>query len=218
VLGTLFSTCRKFGGYRGQRLAVLLEPKARKAILDIVAHAMEHAPHLFPDRIGPLIVMQFRQRDLLNHARPLMQKQIEIESAAGLKLEPAEETFAISEKFNVAYKKLFPDMYKRVQERLTDKTLVEEVLIEVFSDFLSRWGTDWSQVEDYHRTDLEARCDAAIAKRNGAPLTGFVRVGPLTSENFKISKLPEEILHSVEQELRLRQQSEEVAIPHAAAF
>jgi hypothetical protein len=218
VLGGLFSIVRNSPRRRGQRLAILLEPKARKAILDIIAHAMEHAPHLFPDRVGPLIVMQFRQRELLKHARPLMLEQIEMESAAGLKLEAAEESFVVAEKFNAPYKALFPDIYKRVQEGLTNKTLVEEALIEIFTEFLSQWGTDWSQVEDYHRTELEALCDAAVATRNRAPLTGFVRVGPLSSDNFKITKLPEEILHCVEQELRLRQRPKEAAIPHAAAF
>src|SRR5262249_22370267 len=94
LLGTLSGALRALGA--GEHVQTLMEPKARKAILDIIAHTMEHAPWMFPEFVAPLIVMHLRQVELLNHGRPLMLKQIEVEIAEGTKYEFAANSFVAS--------------------------------------------------------------------------------------------------------------------------
>jgi radical SAM superfamily enzyme YgiQ (UPF0313 family) len=199
------------------RALTILEPKARKAILRVIRRAMEHAPWMFPDTLGPLIIMQLRQVELLRQGRPAMLRQIEIESAPGFELKLAESAEVIPENFPAAYKKLFPDVYNRVVEGLQDKNRVEEVLIEIFTQFVMRWGATLDELQEYQISDVEATCDAVIAEENRHPRTGLVTLGPAVSGDFRKTKLPEEVLHSVEQELRLRPGREEAAYAHVGA-
>jgi hypothetical protein len=199
------------------RALSVLEPKARKAILRVIRRAMEHAPWMFPDTLGPLIIMQLRQVELLRQGRLAMLRQIEMESAPGFQLRLAESAEVIPENFPAAYKKLFPDVYNRVMEGLQDKNRVEEVLIEIFTQFVMRWGATLEELQEYHISDVEATCDAVIAEDNRHPDKGLVTLGPAVSGDFRKTKLPEEVLHSVEQELRLRPGREEGAYAHVGA-
>jgi hypothetical protein len=81
---------------------------------------------------------------------------------------------------------------------------VEEALIEIFTQFVMRWGATLDELAEYHVSDMEATCDAVIAEENRHPHTALVTLGPAVSGDFRKTKLPEEVLHSVEQELRLR--------------
>jgi radical SAM superfamily enzyme YgiQ (UPF0313 family) len=200
---------------RNRRSMTALEPKARKAIARVIRCTMENAPWMFPEVIGPLIIMQIRQVELLKQGRPLMVKQIEAEGAPGYQLRYAESSFVIPDEFAAAYKKVFPDIFNRVQEKLNNKARVEEVLISTFTQFISRWGVELDRLEDFHIEDLEATCDAAVAEDNHHSHKGLVMLGPGATSDFRKSKLPEEILHSVEQELRLRPGREDETLAHA---
>ena len=197
---------------------LMLEPKARKAILSVVEHAVKHAPWMFPEVITPLIIMQLRQVELLRQGRPAMVRQIELESSSGYQLQFAQSVELIPPSFVASYKKIFPEVYQRVTEKLADKTRVEEALIEVFTQFLSRWGTALNQLEEYHLAELETVCDNVISEENRHPRSGLVTLGPPSSTDFRKTKLPEEILHSVEQELRLRPERQDEVIAHAGAY
>jgi radical SAM superfamily enzyme YgiQ (UPF0313 family) len=197
-----------------RRSLTALEPKARKAVARVVRHSMEHAPWMFPELIGPLIIMQLRQVELLRQGRPLMLKQIELESSPGYQIKLAESSFVIPDEFTAVYKRVFPDIYNRVLEKLNTKSRVEEVLIEIFTQFVSRWSANLDRIEDYHLADLEVTCDAVIAEDNKHAHSGLVTLGPGTAGDFRKTKLPEEILHNVEQELRLRPGREDQELAH----
>ncbi|HLI86474.1 MAG TPA: radical SAM protein [Bryobacteraceae bacterium] len=214
LLETLYRLAKARPQARTRALSVL-EPKARKAILRVIRCAMEHAPWMFPETLGPLIIMQLRQVELLRQGRPAMLRQIELESAPGFQLTLAESAEVIPENFPEAYKKLFPDVYQRVVEGLRDKNRIEEVLIEIFTQFVMRWGASLNALEEYHISDIEATCDAVLAEENSHPHTGLVTLGPPPSADFRKTKLPEEVLHSVEQELRLRPGRQEATYAHA---
>jgi len=92
---------------------------------------------------------------------------------------------------------------------------VEEVLIAIFTQFISRWGVQLDRLEDYHVEDLEATCDAVVSEDNRHAHKGLVMLGPGVDGDFRKTKLPEEILHSVEQELRLRPGREDETLAHA---
>jgi PHP family Zn ribbon phosphoesterase len=170
---------------------------------------------MFPEVIGPLIIMQIRQVELLKQGRPLMLKQIELESAPGYELKPAEASFVVPDAFAAAYKKVFPGIFTRVQQTLNNKARVEEVLIAIFKQFIERWGVQLERLEDYHVEDLDVMCDAAVAEDNRHSHTGLVMLGPGVDGDFRRTKLPEEILHSVEQELRLRPGRADETFAHA---
>ena len=188
----------------------LLQPEVRKAVFGIIDTTMKTAPWMFPGTIAPLIFMQLRQAELLKQARPTMLKQIELESTPDYVLHFAENAIVVPEKFNLAFKRVFPEIYSRVQQELTDKSRTEEVLIEIFTAFLMRWGGDFDKLEDHHRNDLDAMCGERIEESNRVRHTGLITLGSLatlgstSTADFRKNKLPEEILHSVEQELRLR--------------
>jgi radical SAM superfamily enzyme YgiQ (UPF0313 family) len=214
LLGGVYQLLRLSDNRRG---LTALEPKARKAILGVIRHTMKHAPWMFPDTLGPLLIMQLRQVELLRQGRPLMIKQIEEESSPNFHLELADSMEVIPENFPAAYKKIFPDIYQRVMVNLIDKSRAEEVLIEIFTQFVSRWSSTLDQFQDYHVADLEATCDAVVAEENHHPQKGLVTLGPPLSADFRKSKLPEEVLHSVEQELRMRPSREDEVLAHAGA-
>lgn len=199
---------------RGRGL-MLFEKKARRAILRVIEAAVEHTPWMFPEVIGPLIVMQLRQVELLRQGRPAMVRQIELESSPAYQLTFAESSVIIPEGFAPSYKKVFPEIYERVQKGLVNQTRIEETLIEIFTQFLSRWGAQLDNMQDYHQADLESTCDAVIAEENRHPHTGLVMLGPPSTNDFRKSKLPDEVLHSVEQELRLRPGREDTELAHA---
>jgi hypothetical protein len=194
-----------------------LEPKARKAILRVIQYSVNHTPWMFPETLTPLIIMQLRQVELLRQGRPAMIRQIELESSPDFQLVYAESSFVIPETFAAAYKKIFPEIHARVEKALANKTRVEEALIDIFTQFLSRWGASVERLEDYHLADLESTCDAVIADENRHPHTGLVMLGPPANADWRKSKLPEEILHSVEQELRMRPGREDETLAHVGA-
>jgi len=199
------------------RALTILDPKARKAIARVIRHTMDHASWMWPEIIGPLIIMQLRQVELLRQSRPAMLKQIELESAPGYQLKFAESFVVISEEFKNSYKKVFPGIYERTERGLSDPNRLEEILIRIFTDFLSRWGANLMRFEDHHIADLEATCDSVVAEDNRHSHRGLVMLSPPSTNDFRISKLPEEILHSVEQELRLRPGREDATLAHVGA-
>ena len=89
------------------------------------------------------------------------------------------------------------------QRELADKDRLEEVLIEIFAEFIQRWGTEFGEFQEHHLMDLNATCTELIAGSNRRPVSNLVHLAPPATDDFKKNKLPEEILHSVEQELRL---------------
>src|SRR5262249_16834635 len=155
LLGGLRQMLRLLPARNGRSLSAL-EPKARKAIARVIRCAMDNAPWMFPEVIGPLIIMQIRQVELLKQGRPLSLNQIGIESSPGYELKPAVPSFVIPDAFAAAYKKVFPDIFTRVQGTLNNKARVEEVLIGIFTQFVERWGVQLEQLESYHIEDLEA--------------------------------------------------------------
>jgi radical SAM superfamily enzyme YgiQ (UPF0313 family) len=215
LLGLLHSVAKK-----RPMAAVALSPKGRRTLLDVLQHCMDHAPWMFPDTIGPILALQCRQLELLRQARPRLLAEIEKESAPGYQPPLVESPICIPVAFWGPYMKVFPDIYERVEKGLNDRNRIEEILIQVFTQFLTRWGTGLEDLEDYHLEDLYATCDTLVSEDNRHPHKGLVTLSPRPTADFRRSKLPDEILHSVEQELRLKPRLEEVEsnAVHAGAF
>ena len=95
-----------------------------------------------------------------------------------------------------------------------DKTRTDEALIEIFTDFIVRWGQTFEtkaegvgerseQLEDFHRTFLFEIADRTIAKENST-ISGKAAFREQSQEmpDIKKNQITDEILKAVEQELR----------------
>ncbi|MBI1927575.1 radical SAM protein [Candidatus Poribacteria bacterium] len=184
----------------------VLEDEARYPVFSIIQHTREHAPFMLP-RVIRIIFMHLRQVSLLERVRVAIPKQIELESSPDFKPEFAQISFVLPESFKEPYKKIFPDIYTRVYQGLTDKSQVEESLIEIFTDFLTRWGNTFEQFEDYHQDYLDEICADVIAKGKGVFQIATLTQGDEEIPDIRKTKLADEILHCVEQEMRVHAES-----------
>ena len=112
----------------------------------------------------------------------------------------------VPDSFKKDYKKVFPEIYQRIYQALLDKNLADVAVVEVFADFLTRWGKTFEHFEEHHRVFLLEIADRTIAQKNGA-----IKEKPFHSKNQdkpdakRFSRLSQEVLKHVEQELRVSQ-------------
>jgi hypothetical protein len=86
------------------------------------------------------------------------------------------------------------------------------VLVEVFCDFLTRWGPTFERLEDHHQVQLLELCDRTIAKENGAsyepetePLKPWVQPEDASINrivDFKLRRMATDVLRCVDDEFR----------------
>jgi hypothetical protein len=88
-------------------------------------------------------------------------------------------------------------------DNLTDQSQLPEALIEVFTDFLTRWGDGFTRMEDHHHVALVEIADRTIAQRNGEHTSRPVRFGEGVYDAKQLmNQLRIEVLKSVERNLR----------------
>lgn len=175
---------------------------ARNAIFDIIRHTVRNAPFML-DKVMKLIVLQYGEWVVLQPYLQLVYDQIEAEKSGEFVPKIAQGVILVPERFKKPYKEIFPEIHKRVYLGLKDKTCVGEALIEVFTDFIIRWGRTFEQFEEYHKIFLQEIADRTIAKENSAYDD---TVAPIQSSeevpDVKKTRLADEILKHVEQKLR----------------
>lgn len=140
-----------------------------------------------------------------------LQSELEHLSIHGL---PSLETtyFSVPEGFREPYKAIFPVVYDHVHKSLQDKSRKEIVLVDVFHDFLTRWGSGFELFEDYLQIQLMEICDQRIALENGSskevdaiPLAPWVRIETGTAyriSNPELKRTADDVLRCVEDEFR----------------
>jgi hypothetical protein len=150
------------------------------------------------------------------HILPTMVQEIdaEIQRIAAEGLMPLEPTvFTVPESFRPAYHEIFPELYAHVYRGLRDKSRTDVALVEVISDFLTRCGPTFGQMESNHRVFLHELCDRTIAKENvgalgaqegGQVTAGAVQTGPTDEPlpDIERRRLAEAVLRHVERDLR----------------
>jgi len=183
-------------------LSSIDDEEARGYIRDMLEYALQHAPSMLEKVMG-LIIRQYGSASSLPVLREVVNQQIEIEASSGLLKIPQVE-FLVPDSFKEPYKEIFPEIYKYVYLNLKDKTRTDEALIEVFTDFLLRWGQTFEKFSDYHRTFLFEIADRTIAKRNRIIDDQSAAIEQSQEEILDIQKtrLGDEIIKYVEQELR----------------
>ena len=177
-----------------------LPTEARRAISGMFFHTLQHAPFMLEKVLG-FICVQLSELAILEPLKNELQEQIELEKSGAANLEIDQGDFTIPEGFMKAYPKVFPEIHKQVYLGLLDKKRVDEILVQVFTDFLIRWGETFEKFEEYYRTFLFEIVNRAIDKEN----SGFSESEPLVLQeipDIKKSQLANEVLKCVEQELR----------------
>ena len=143
---------------------------------------------------------------------------------------PHEPTvFFVPEAFKKPYKDIFPVLYERVFQGLIDKSRTHDALVEVIYDFLTRWGLTFEQFEEHHRAFLFEICDRTIAKENGTIPAGAgerAELGEAPDHRVGLSgdhtpvwlrRLADEVLRTVEQDLRSFQPEPPASVLKTAA-
>jgi uncharacterized radical SAM superfamily protein len=152
---------------------------------------------------------------LINYELPKLFRSID-EDLAQLELRggaPLDETtFFVPDAFKGPFRTVFPAVHERVQKGLVDKTRAEVALVEIFHDFLTRWGSSFERLEEHHQIQLWEICERTIARENGisgsedspAPQP-WVRIDPdarATIQDYALRRAATDVLRCVEEEFR----------------
>jgi radical SAM superfamily enzyme YgiQ (UPF0313 family) len=181
-----------------------MDKEARRSAIRLFLYTRRRAPFMLP-RVAAMIVRQYVETVDLPFLREAIEAQIRLESREEFKLQFEPTVFFIPEAFKKPYKAIFPELHQRVYQGLIDKSRTHDALVEVVYDFLTRWGLTFEQFEEHHRTFLFEICDRTIAQENSKlQADENVAAGDvaLPDSDYRRSRLPDEILRTVEQELR----------------
>ena len=178
------------------------DAEAREAIGRMIRYTAEHAPFML-SRVRALICQHATYRKSIAGLLPEVDRQIELESSGVITFEQDTRPILIPPAFRAAYKTFFPQVYRRVYLNLHDKEQLPDALVEVFADFLVRWGASFTQLEDHHYAFFDELCDRTCAKCNGQAPETFE---PVTDETASVPdvrrrRLDDDILQSVGQTL-----------------
>jgi radical SAM superfamily enzyme YgiQ (UPF0313 family) len=180
-----------------------VDKETRRATFRIIRHTRRHAPFMLRRIIG-LLGMQYSRLAMLQSVHTALHRRIEMEKSADFNLEKDQTDICIPENFKTHYRKILPQIHKRVYLSLADKTRTEEALVEIFADFIIRCGQTLDSFSDQHRDLLRDLTDHAVASLNGS--TNDISSALTKSTNqvpgIKETRLAEDILKAMEQELR----------------
>jgi len=183
---------------------LLEDEDARNVIFDIIRHTLRHAPFML-EKVIRYIMLQYGEYLQLQPLLEAIQQQIEAETTSAFKPEIAQGDILVPESFKNPYREIFPDVYKMLYTKLKDKTRTNEALIEIFTDFIIRWGKTFEKFSDHYRAFLFEITDRTIAKENSICQSAVEKQSEGKIPNIPKSHLADEILKAVEQELRIVQ-------------
>lgn len=180
-----------------------LDRRSRPTVLGIMWHALRVAPFMLPRLVG-LISRQYgyAERPKL---RAAIERLIEQEETAGFALELDREDPVLSPGFRKASEEILVELCGDVYERLADKSAVEEALIQILVDFVTRHGSNLESFSPERRGQLTKLVEEAIADKNtagdGVPHRQPSRRQVMTD----VPRMSDRILNAVEQELLIAQ-------------
>jgi radical SAM superfamily enzyme YgiQ (UPF0313 family) len=197
-----------------QRLGILkfllfsTDREARTVAWRLLFYTRRHAPFMIP-RVVKMIIQNHLWRAHVPFMREAIAEQIRLDAMKELQLRPVRPGFFVPETFKRPYRAVFPELYGRVHRGLADKTRTHDTLVEVVYDFLTRWGPTFERLEDHHRAFFQEICDRSVAKENGSdpavptlPESTGADEGRDDVADVRQNRLADEVLSSVEQELR----------------
>ena len=190
---------------RAREAMAKLPEDAQAAIMDVVGHTLQTAPYML-EKVAAMTMQQLMDAILLPYQNDLIQRQIDQTLAGELKLDSDPSAGMIPEEFHAAAGDIIPMVYGRLNSEIEHKPVIPEIIVAVLTDFLIRWGSGFTQLEDYHQAYLSELCDRHIERLNGkddlGAGTGDGRGSVLTLERARSARFVREVLVSVEQALR----------------
>ncbi len=182
-----------------------LPEDARTAIMDVVAHTLQTAPYML-EKVAALTMQQVMDAILLPYQSEVIQRQIDQTLSGKLKLDRDPSVGMIPERFKAAVGNIIPRLYERLNSEIEHKAEIPEVIIVVLKEFLIRWGSGFTQLEDYHQAYLSELCDRHVERWNSKEALGvggeYEQRSVLTPERIRSARFVREVLVSVEQALR----------------
>jgi radical SAM superfamily enzyme YgiQ (UPF0313 family) len=185
-----------------QQMVGMLDDEARAVIMELYKETMEHCPWMLP-KIASRVLFQVGLSQSLPRLKERIQKTIDTESAPGYTYDILRTLPPIPAELKKVHREVFPTSYDWLVSGLTDVKLVPEGLIRVWKDFVVRWGPTFQKFEDYHHEHLRELCSRVVEQGNAgrfANSRAFAQTDGLTG--VQIRRLADEVLFSVEQDLR----------------
>ncbi len=182
-------------------LFFLVDRETRRNILDVLKYTRKKAPFM----MTKFIAIMLRQNGYAQ--RPAMRKsienQIERENVEGFQLPMESDSSLISKGFLNVYGEIFPGIYENVSLNLTDRSRLEETLIEIFAEFLSQWKESDDTVAEDLRVQLMEISGRIINMKNTSAEIQITSSdnGGEGANGINVSHLSDQILKAVEQEL-----------------
>lgn len=183
------------------------------AIFGAGTHAVEFAEDVLTCaiRVEPLLGARVA-RMILNNIQARLATvrsseafEADIEEARRSHHEIDDEPVTLPPAFGQTFERIYPHVYRRLHAGLLDKTKVPAASVEIFVDFLVRWGREsGGAVVSHHIPYLEEICDRVCARMNGAlaahPVTlhGFEHV---SLEKMRRTRLADAVLKDIRDEL-----------------
>jgi radical SAM superfamily enzyme YgiQ (UPF0313 family) len=154
------------------------------------------------------------QHNFLAYVLPSILREVDAELERLAREGMVRQHFAapsVPESFRQPYNAVFPSVHERIRSALRDDARTEAALVEVFGDFLARWGSGFERFDEHLRIQLGEICDRAIARENGDK-----RLGPESRRGWdpgaavctnrvpdlEQRRLASDVLRCVEDELR----------------
>lgn len=185
------------------KAAEFLDPASQQIVREIIQLALSKGPLMLERIIPGLFRFGAIALDLPRVVRALS-RRIELESSPDFHPTIIKELPRIPANFRESIQwKAFPVTYEWLMAGMKNRHHVPAGLIEVWKDFLIRWGTTFEGFEDYHMQHLRELCDRTI-EQDAAGRFGNGRVfAELENLNgSQLRRLAGEVLVSVEQDLR----------------
>lgn len=185
-----------------QLFNAISDEKTRNAIFDILSYTRQQVPFMLR-KIFMLVLRHISNVGWTEQVHQALDKQIALEESTS-SLEPYidKSPILISDGFREEYRKVFPEIYQRVLDGLFDKSLLPEALIEVFTDFLMRFGDTFEEMEEHHRVALHEIAEHTIASKNRIQEQKIAHPGEDVSDFRRMNEFRVEVLKSVERDLR----------------
>jgi radical SAM superfamily enzyme YgiQ (UPF0313 family) len=181
-----------------------LQNNERQALEQIVTYTADVAPNLM-EIVITLIKNHYRHKQIVDDVVSEVRDQIKLEKSGKVNYPVDSRPLVIPESFRKSFDSIFREVYGKVSQSLIDKSHISTVLLEIFVDFIVRWGKSFDELKDFHLSFLNELCDRSCAKYNGKQPEEYLPDNTQdTAIPKKISKsLKDDILKSVEQEILL---------------
>lgn len=180
-----------------------VDSATRRCIIDLLRFTWKHAPFMMPRVIG-IIIRQYgyAARPQLKEA---VQKQVDNDTAGEQALEIDDTEPFVTDQFAEAYQKVFPAIFEDVSHNLLDKARIEEVLVDIFTQFIANAKSSLQTLSDAQREELVSLAAQIIRQNNEASgrLPGDIQSGRTGKIESNMKSLSSQILKAVEQNLLL---------------